>query len=70
VWTVGGLVIEASVVAHGMTDAPLTKLYGKRVNDAPEDGLDGRRGEVGRDRYGARRSPRGRAAGTPGTLLG
>ena len=29
VWTVGSLVICASVLAHGFTDTPLTKLYGR-----------------------------------------
>jgi len=29
VWTVGSLVICASVLAHGLTDTPLTKLYGR-----------------------------------------
>jgi NhaP-type Na+/H+ or K+/H+ antiporter len=28
-WTVGSLVICASVLAHGLTDTPLTKLYGR-----------------------------------------
>ncbi len=34
VWWVGSLVIVASVLAHGITDTPLTKLYGKRTSDA------------------------------------
>lgn len=34
VWTVGSLVIVASVVAHGITDTPLTKLYGRRAGGA------------------------------------
>ena len=34
VWWVGSLVIVASVVAHGLTDTPLTKLYGRRDSDA------------------------------------
>ncbi len=29
VWMVGSLVICASVLAHGITDTPLTKLYGR-----------------------------------------
>ncbi len=29
-WTVGSLVICASILAHGVTAAPLTKLYGRR----------------------------------------
>jgi sodium/hydrogen antiporter len=29
VWTVGSLVICASVLAHGLSDTPLTKLYGR-----------------------------------------
>ncbi len=28
-WTVGSLVICASILAHGVTVAPLTKLYGR-----------------------------------------
>jgi sodium/hydrogen antiporter len=32
-WTVGSLVIFASVVAHGVSAAPLTKLYGKRSQE-------------------------------------
>ena len=35
VWTAGSLVIVASVVAHGATDTPLTKLYGRRAKEAP-----------------------------------
>lgn len=35
VWTVGSLVIVASVVAHGITDTPLTKLYGRLAGGAP-----------------------------------
>ncbi len=35
VWTVGSLVIVASVVVHGITDTPLTKLYGRRAASAP-----------------------------------
>jgi NhaP-type Na+/H+ or K+/H+ antiporter len=31
-WTVGSLVIVASVVAHGITDTPLTKLYGRSLD--------------------------------------
>ncbi len=30
VWVVGSLVITASVIAHGMSAGPLTRLYGKR----------------------------------------
>lgn len=30
-WTVGSLVICASIFAHGVTAAPLTKLYGRRT---------------------------------------
>ena len=37
VWTAASLVIVASVVAHGATDTPLTKLYGKRAADATEE---------------------------------
>jgi sodium/hydrogen antiporter len=29
VWELGSLVICASVLAHGLTDTPLTKLYGR-----------------------------------------
>lgn len=29
VWTVGSLIICASVLVHGLTDTPLTKLYGR-----------------------------------------
>ena len=29
VWMVGTLIICASILAHGMTDTPLTKLYGR-----------------------------------------
>ncbi len=36
VWTVGSLVVVASVVAHGVTDTPLTKLYAKRTGGMPE----------------------------------
>lgn len=35
-WTVGSLVICASIVAHGMSAAPLTKLYGKHSREAKE----------------------------------
>jgi NhaP-type Na+/H+ or K+/H+ antiporter len=31
VWVVGSLVICASVLAHGLTSTPLTKLYGRRA---------------------------------------
>ena len=31
-WTVGSLVICASIFAHGLTAAPLTKLYGRRAS--------------------------------------
>ncbi len=34
-WTVGSLVICASVLAHGMTAAPLTKLYGRYAQSKP-----------------------------------
>jgi sodium/hydrogen antiporter len=34
-WTVGSLVICASILAHGVTAAPLTKLYGRRAQDEP-----------------------------------
>lgn len=29
VWTVGSLIVCASILAHGLTDIPLTKLYGR-----------------------------------------
>jgi NhaP-type Na+/H+ or K+/H+ antiporter len=29
VWTVGSFIICASVLVHGLTDTPLTKLYGR-----------------------------------------
>lgn len=35
-WTVGSLVIFASVIAHGVSAAPLTSLYGKRSQEAGE----------------------------------
>ena len=34
-WTVGSLVICASILAHGMTAAPLTKLYGRYAQSKP-----------------------------------
>jgi sodium/hydrogen antiporter len=34
-WTVGSLVICASILAHGVTAAPLTKLYGRRAQGEP-----------------------------------
>ncbi|WP_017720513.1 cation:proton antiporter domain-containing protein [Kamptonema formosum] len=33
-WAVGSLIICASILAHGLTAVPLTKLYGKRVQSA------------------------------------
>ena len=33
VWVVGSLIITASVIAHGMSAGPLTKLYGKRAQN-------------------------------------
>lgn len=33
-WTVGSLVICASVLVHGVTATPLTRLYGRRVSGA------------------------------------
>lgn len=35
-WTVGSLVVCASIVAHGITAAPLTKLYGRRSQESKE----------------------------------
>ncbi len=32
-WTVGSLLICASILAHGVTATPLTRLYGRRVQD-------------------------------------
>jgi sodium/hydrogen antiporter len=37
VWTLGSLVIVASVVAHGITDTPLTKLYGRFPRGDPDE---------------------------------
>ena len=34
-WTVGSLVICASIIAHGLTAAPLTKLYGRYARSKP-----------------------------------
>jgi NhaP-type Na+/H+ or K+/H+ antiporter len=39
-WTVGSLVICASVLAHGMTAAPLTKLYGRYAQSKPDRSSD------------------------------
>lgn len=33
VWTVGSLIICASVMVHGVTATPLTKLYGRSIQD-------------------------------------
>lgn len=33
VWAVGSLVICASVMVHGVTGTPLTKLYGRLIQD-------------------------------------
>ena len=32
-WTVGSLVICASILVHGVTAAPLTRLYGRTAKD-------------------------------------
>ena len=37
IWTVGSFVIVASVVAHGITDTPLTKLYGRFPRGEPDE---------------------------------
>ena len=37
IWTVGSFVIVASVVAHGITDTPLTKLYGRFPGGEPAE---------------------------------
>lgn len=34
VWTVGSLVVCASVLAHGVSAAPLTRLYGRRTGES------------------------------------
>ena len=39
VWVIGSLVISASVLVHGVSAAPLTRLYGRRAGD---DGPEGR----------------------------
>lgn len=44
VWHVVSLVICGSVLAHGMSGAPLTRLYGR---------IAGLRGEAARERDGA-----------------
>ncbi len=45
-WTVGSLVICASILAHGLTAAPLTKLYGRHARKEHEredrNGAEGR----------------------------
>jgi NhaP-type Na+/H+ or K+/H+ antiporter len=33
VWAVGSLIITASIIAHGMSAGPLTRLYGKRAQN-------------------------------------
>ena len=33
VWVVGSLIIAASVIAHGASAGPLTRLYGKRTQN-------------------------------------
>ncbi len=38
VWTVGSLIVCASVLAHGVTDTPLTKLYGSRGRNSSRGG--------------------------------
>ena len=39
-WTVGSLVICASILAHGLTAAPLTKLYGRHAQSKPRRSSD------------------------------
>ncbi len=39
-WVVGSLVIAASVVAHGMSAAPLTRLYGRRARSEADRDAD------------------------------
>jgi NhaP-type Na+/H+ or K+/H+ antiporter len=39
-WTVGSLVICASILAHGVTAAPLTKLYGRHARSKPSRSSD------------------------------
>ncbi len=48
VWTVGSLLIAASVLAHGLTATPLTRLYGRsrRRGDAGEKGRPATGGEA------------------------
>ncbi len=36
-WVVGSLVISASVLVHGVSAAPLTRLYGRRVSGAADE---------------------------------
>ena len=47
-WTAGSLVIVASVVAHGITDTPLTLLYGRRAGSTAQ-APPGEGGETARD---------------------
>ena len=37
-WVVGSLTISASVLVHGVTAAPLTRLYGRTAKDEGSDG--------------------------------
>jgi NhaP-type Na+/H+ or K+/H+ antiporter len=39
-WTVGSLAICASILAHGLTAAPLTKLYGRHAQIKPSRSSD------------------------------
>ncbi len=39
-WTVGSLAICASILAHGLTAAPLTKLYGRHAQSKPSRSSD------------------------------
>ncbi len=43
VWVVGSLIICASVLAHGLTSTPLTKLYGRRIQNESGQELDERK---------------------------
>ncbi len=38
VWVVGSLIITASIIAHGMSAGPLTRLYGKRTQNEASGG--------------------------------